>query len=553
MSLSRKYRPQTFADITDQEPIKETLRKEVETGKIAHAYLFSGPRGVGKTTTARILAKALNCKNQKGGEPCNTCELCVEANEGKLLDFIEMDAASNTGVDNIREAIVEHVRFQPVRGAFKVYILDEAHMLSNTAWNALLKTLEEPPSYAVFILATTERHKVPATIISRCQQFDFKRIPDGPLAERVKELAKDEGVAIEDEVVTSIVRHSDGCVRDAETLLGQLVSLGEKKITTDVASLVIPMSRLPIAANLLHVCADRQLGPALQAVGTLEDEGIPLLPIFDDLLVAVRLLLLAGSDKNAATRLATGDEGEKALATVVGRYGDAELSEIALMLMERRRDAKQGIDARFALELAVTAIVLGVLPHGPNATMSSAHVVTAPLTEKKPEVRTREEPPKIAERVAPVPQEQKSTVPPVSIVPPPAAIAPSVSIAPREPSADDISISLVQRKWPGFVKTMSDSSPSLAFILKTCRPIETRGNTVTIRFQYPFHRDKILADIKNRRVAENAFAEALGVPVIHLEGVVGEDADNAEKRSVDMVSNILKAFGGQVVEGGGEA
>src|SRR5690349_18398249 len=174
MSLSRRYRPQTFADITDQQPIKETLRKEVETGKIAHAYLFSGPRGVGKTTTARIFAKALNCLKNKSGEPCNECAMCTDANEGRLIDLIEMDAASHTGVDNIREAIVEHVRFQPARAAHKVYILDEAHMLSTAAWNALLKTLEEPPSYAVFLLATTEKHKVPATIVSRCQQFDFK-------------------------------------------------------------------------------------------------------------------------------------------------------------------------------------------------------------------------------------------------------------------------------------------------------------------------------------------------------------------------------------------
>ncbi|MEO5927415.1 MAG: DNA polymerase III subunit gamma/tau [Patescibacteria group bacterium] len=544
MSLSRKYRPQIFADITDQEAIKETLRKEVETGKIAHAYLFSGPRGVGKTTTARILAKALNCTKRKGGEPCNACDLCIEANEGKLLDFIEMDAASNTGVDNIREAIVEHVRFQPVRGAFKVYILDEAHMLSNAAWNALLKTLEEPPSYAVFILATTERHKVPATIVSRCQQFDFKRIPDGPLSARVKELAKDEGVSIDDAVVTSIVRHSDGCVRDAETLLGQLVSLGEKKITTDVASLVIPISRLPIAANLLAVCARRELGPALQAVGSLEEDGVPLVPIFDDLLVAVRLLLVAGSDKNLVSKLAMGDEGEKAIAPLIKIYSDAELSEIALMLMERRRDAKQGIDARFALELAVTAIVLGILPHGPNGGGGVA-VASAPQVQV-PEKKTAPVPePKIVEHEVPI-------VPKVEVASVVAPI-PVLTMAARIESEGDIPLALVQRKWPGFITTMSELSPSLAFVLKTARPLETKGNVVTLRFQYAFHRDKILTDIKNHRMVEDAFAKTLGVPTVRLEGIIGEDADNAEKRSVDMVSNILKAFGGQVVEGGGEA
>lgn len=544
MSLSRKYRPQRFADITGQEPIKETLRKEVETGKVAHAYLFSGPRGVGKTTTARVFAKALNCLKKTGGEPCNACELCVEADEGRMIDFIEMDAASNTGVDNIREAIVEHVRFQPVRGAFKVYILDEAHMLSNAAWNAMLKTLEEPPAYAVFILATTERHKVPATILSRCQQFDFKRIGDGQLGERVNELAKNEGVSIDAAVVTSIVRHSDGCVRDAETLLGQLVSLGEKKITADVASLVIPISRLPIAANLLSVCSKRELGPALQAVAKLEEEGIPLLPIFDDLLAAVRLLLVAGSDPAMAARLAQGDEGEKSLAPLIGVYGDAELSEIALLLMERRRDAKQGIDARFALELAVTAITLGILPHGPSggpppsATVPIVQTATPkPVEAPKKPVENREVAEKVVEP-APVPQPIKEETP-----------KPAASAG----SEEGIPLALVQRKWPGFVTTMSETSPSLAFVLKTCRPIETNGETVTLRFQYAFHRDKILTDIKNRRIVETTFATTLNVPLVRIEGVVGEDADKAEQRSVDMVSNILKAFGGQVVEGGGEA
>ncbi|MFA5935256.1 MAG: DNA polymerase III subunit gamma/tau [Patescibacteria group bacterium] len=532
MSLSRRYRPQTFADVTDQDNIKETLRKEVATGKIAHAYLFSGPRGVGKTTTARIFAKALNCEKKKNGEPCNACGPCTEANEGRLLDLIEMDAASNTGVDNIREAIVEHVRFHPSRAAYKVYILDEAHMLSNAAWNALLKTLEEPPSYAVFILATTERHKVPATIVSRCQQFDFKRIPDEPLAERVRVLAKNEGVTVDGNVVTSIVRHSDGCVRDAETLLGQIVALGEKNITVEIASLVIPISRLPVAANLLDVCSRRELGPALAEVARLEEEGLPMLPLFDDLLEAVRQLLIAGSDKKMAERLATGDEGEKRLVTLIDRYAAAELGDIALMLMERRRDAKQGADPRFAMELAVTAITLGILPHGPRSGGGGTAVVKSePIIPKV--VSTQPAPP-IAETVIEKPVEQ--------------SIAPSI---PAEPGI--VTLAQAQRAWPVMVKTLSETGPSLAFVLKTSRPIETSGSVITIRFQYPFHRDKILNDIKNRRLVENAYNKALKMEGIHLEGLVGEDAQVTEKRSADMVSNILKAFGGQVVEETGDA
>jgi DNA polymerase III subunit gamma/tau len=187
-TLSRTYRPHFFADVTGQGPITETLRLEIATNKIGHSYLFSGSRGIGKTTVARIFAQALNCLARKEGEPCGICEACLEFQTGRSLDIIEMDAASNTGVDNIREAIVEHVRFAPSSRKYKVYILDEAHMLSTSAWNALLKTIEEPPEYAVFLFLTTELHKVPATIQSRSQRFDFHRITNQDLTKRLQEI-----------------------------------------------------------------------------------------------------------------------------------------------------------------------------------------------------------------------------------------------------------------------------------------------------------------------------------------------------------------------------
>lgn len=517
MSLSRKYRPRTFADITDQQTIKDTLRKEVASGTLGHAYLFSGPRGVGKTTTARIFAKALNCLKPKDGEPCNACELCTDANDGRMLDFIEMDAASNTGVDNVREAIVEHVRFAPSRGKFKIYILDEAHMLSTSAWNAMLKTLEEPPPYAIFILATTELHKVPATIVSRCQRFDFRRIAGDALAERIERLAKDEGVKIAKPVVISIVRHADGSVRDAETLLGQLLALGEKNITEDVAALVIPISRLPLAAKILDACATRDLAPALAAVAGLEDEGIPIVPMFDDLIQASRQLLLASADPKKTTELKAGDEGEKRLAETIGKFSAEELGDISLLFMERRRDAKQGTDARFALELAVTAIALGMLPHAPA---SSVRRDAAPRDDEPPSA------PPAAPR-APAPEKKKTADGPLTLA-------------------------VVQRKWAPFIKALGEKNASLTFILTTSRPVDVSGSTVTIRFQYAFHRDKIVGDLKNRRIVEDQMRDLLGVPELHFEAIVGEDAVVAEKRSEDMVTNILKAFGGQVVEEAGE-
>ena len=243
-TLYRKYRPQRFAELLGQDHVGQTLRNEVARKQLGHAYLFSGPRGIGKTSTARILAKAVNCLAPKGGEPDNTCEACVSINENRALDVLEIDAASYTGVDNIRE-IIEHSRFTPSTLTYKVFIVDEVHMLSAAAFNALLKTLEEPPSHVLFILATTEIHKVPDTILSRCQRFDFRRLSESDLAKRLRWIAEQEDRAVDDEVIDAVVRVADGSSRDAESILGQLFALGGKKITRAEADLVLPVPTRP--------------------------------------------------------------------------------------------------------------------------------------------------------------------------------------------------------------------------------------------------------------------------------------------------------------------
>jgi len=536
-SLSRQYRPQTFADITDQEHVKETLRREIETGKLGHAYLFAGPRGVGKTTMARVFAKALNCLKPAQGEPCNNCDSCNEINAGSALDVIEMDAASNTGVDNVREAIVEHVRFVPQR-THKVYILDEAHMLSTSAWNALLKTIEEPPAYVVFVLITTELHKVPATILSRCQRFDFKRIPNGALVERLTMLAQKEGATVDPDVIRTIVAKADGGLRDAESLLGQILSLGEKKITVDIASLVLPISRMPIAAETLALWSTRDLGAAVAAVAKLEDDGIPLVPLFDDLIVGVRQLLIASGSAEKKTRLAQGDEAEQKLAGLVNSYRPAELSDMALMLMERRRDAKQGADARFCLELSATAVALHLLPHAealhPRAGgESSQSFVRAP--ESSSVAKKAEQPPvQHVDAPAQPKADQKDEKP---------------ETATRVPAS--FTVGQVQSKWHAFLKLVDAQSPSLTFILKLTRPLTVEGSKIVLAFHYPFHKEKIAGDIKSKRLVEDCLCEALGVQGIQIEGIVSsEEPEAKENRSRDMVSNILKAFEGQLVEGG---
>ncbi|MBM3205058.1 DNA polymerase III subunit gamma/tau [Candidatus Uhrbacteria bacterium] len=483
-TLSQKHRPKSFKDITGQTSITETLRKEVATEVLGHAYLFSGPRGVGKTTAARVFAKALNCEKPKAGEPCNECTLCMAANEGRCLDIIELDAATHTGVDTVRESIIEHVRFSPLMGKRKIYILDEVHMFSTSSWNALLKTLEEPPAYAFFILATTEWHKVPATIISRCQRFEFKRIEAERLAERLTWIAGEENWNVEPDVIDLIVSRADGCLRDAETLLGQLGSLGDpstssgpQKIDLKIAHLLIPESHLPLAEGLVKLWAARDHQGALQEIQRLFDDGIQILPLFDDLIQVIRGLLTNSSDQ----------------------FTPHELSEIALLLLERRKDVKAGVDGLFALQLASTTIVFKIL--GGDKNQDPRH------------------------------QEPEPT-----------------SLPTHQPTSLDLSV--IRSKWPALIRAVDEKNHSLPFILKIARPEAVEGDKIVIRFQYPFHRDKIVTDVKHRRIVEECLAQVYGTPC-SIEGIVGDPSTSSgqsQERSQDMVSNILNAFGGSIVE-----
>lgn len=528
-SLSQIHRPRRFADVTGQQHVTETLRREVAKGLLAHAYVFSGPRGVGKTTCARIFAQALNCRAPQGGEPCGACSACQAMGEGRLLDVIELDAATHTGVETVREAIIEHVRFAPTFGKAKVYILDEAHMLSASSWNALLKTLEEPPAYAYFILATTEWHKVPATILSRCQRFEFKRVADEVLAARVRELAKREGWAVSDEVARLIVSRADGCVRDAETLLGQLGALGEANIDIEVASLVIPPTHVPLAAGLVAYWVARNHGAALSEARRLVDEGVAVLPLFDDLLLIIRRLLQASALPELAGGWSQGTVEERAMAPLVGRFSPMELHDVALMLMERRKDVKGGVDPLFALELASTMVACGMLNKNQGSPLKAVENQNS-VTNGNTDVGAVRQPADAA--LAPPAMHQ------------PSMVASDLSVAPT------FDLAAVRLKWNAIIRAVDDKNHSLPFILKISRPEEVQGETLVIRFQYPFHKDKIVMDVKNRHVVEACAATVLGVARITLEGIVGEDAARTKERHHDMVTNILQAFGGQVVEPG---
>ena len=239
--LYRKYRPKVFSDVYGQDHVTSTLKNEIKNGRISHAYLFTGSRGTGKTTCAKILAKAVNCEHNIDGEPCNECEVCKGLDNGSIYDVVEIDAASNNGVDNIRE-LRDDTNYAPTRGKYRVYIIDEVHMLSTGAFNALLKTLEEPPAHVIFILATTEVHKLPATILSRCQRFDFKRIQPETMAKRLNQVAEAEGITLESDAALLIARIADGALRDGLSILDQCAGRGktvDTRLVSEVAGLAV--------------------------------------------------------------------------------------------------------------------------------------------------------------------------------------------------------------------------------------------------------------------------------------------------------------------------
>ena len=312
-ALYRKFRPDNFHDVKGQDHIVTTLTNQIKANRIGHAYLFCGTRGTGKTTVAKILAKAVNCQNPKDGSPCNECEMCRAIQAGTAMNVIEIDAASNNGVDNIRE-IREEVAYRPTEGNYKVYIIDEVHMLSTGAFNALLKTLEEPPSYVIFILATTEAHKIPITILSRCQRYDFHRISIDTIAARLSELLAAEGVEAEEKAVRYVAKAGDGSMRDALSLLDQCIAfyLGQK-LTYDKVLDVLGAVDTEVFSRLLREVLK---GNVTGAIHTLEDlivGGKELTQFVGDFTWYMRNLLLVKTSENPEEAIDVSSENLKLL------------------------------------------------------------------------------------------------------------------------------------------------------------------------------------------------------------------------------------------------
>jgi len=346
--IARKFRPQVFEDVVGQKPIIQTLQNAIQMDRIGHAYLFCGPRGVGKTTTARILAKGLNCVQGPTITPCNACPSCQEIASGKSIDVFEIDAASNTGVDNIRE-LRESAKYAPARSRYKIFIIDEVHMLSTSAFNALLKILEEPPSHVVFIMATTERHKVPATILSRCQQFIFRTISPAEIQGHLRQIAASEGIKIEDRALSYIVKASEGSMRDAQSLLDQIIAFsGQEVVDEDVRDVLgfIPSEILDQTISALAAADSKAL---IQTIGIVIDQGLNIQQYVREFIGRVRdlLVLKLGLDE----KILVSPAEKRALSEVAPAFSEQDLIRIFDMLLRLESELRGTSQPRFHLEV----------------------------------------------------------------------------------------------------------------------------------------------------------------------------------------------------------
>ncbi len=349
--LYRKYRPGVFSDVVGQEHITSTLSKEIESGKTSHAYLFTGSRGTGKTTCAKILSKAVNCLHPVNGNPCNECEICKGLDSGAILDVVEIDAASNNGVDNIRD-IRDEISFTPASCKYRVYIIDEVHMLSIGAFNALLKTLEEPPAHVKFILATTEVHKLPVTIVSRCQRFDFKRVTPEAMKQRMEYIAECEDFTADEEALSLIARIADGGMRDALSLLDQCTGHG-KHITAEIVCEVAGMTGKDHLFSLAASAAENNAGKAIETLDELHANSCDMERLCSDLINHFRNLMIVKTVKSSGDILVCTADELRQYNEQSGKFTLENILYCISLLQSSMANIKRGVNRRIEMEMTM--------------------------------------------------------------------------------------------------------------------------------------------------------------------------------------------------------
>lgn len=512
-ALYRKWRPARFGDVVGQEHVTRTLQQAMAMGRVGHAYLFCGPRGTGKTTSARLLAKAVNCLHEDPAQrPCNQCSVCLAVNDGRFLDLIEIDAASNTGVDDIRD-LRDKINFSPSQGRMKVYVIDEVHMLSSAAFNALLKTLEEPPAHAMFVLATTEEHKVPVTIKSRCQQFNFRLLTMSEISGRLQWLVDKEGLKVEPLALDMIARQGAGSLRDAESLLDQLVVSPDDIITLERAQMVLGTASNTAVITLTDAWLNGDGAEGLRIIHQALSSGVDARQFCRQMVDYLRQLLLlqaAGADVAldmpverkeemlAQTRLAPRAD----LVKAVKQFNEAAMTpasswqpqlplELAFveLLPERPfvpRPVAQPIPAEpRMIKEVVEEVETAVSP--PKKALPTTST-SLPTSSPSPPPQTLPAPPSLPPEPAPPPDEWEAAAPPPDDEPDP--LPPQPKAAPPPKPKSTLTLEQVTQQWRLMVQRVGQTNRNLPALLNMSKPLAVENETVVLGFDYPIFKSK---------------------------------------------------------------
>ena len=535
--LARKWRPQTFSDLVGQEHVSQTLKNAIDGGRVAHAFLFTGARGVGKTSSARILAKALNCESGLSVEPCNTCSTCLEITEGNSVDVFEIDGASNTGVDDIRE-LRDNIKYLPSRSRYKIFIIDEVHMLTTNAFNALLKTLEEPPAHVKFIFATTEPHKVPITILSRCQRFDFKRIALPRIVARLRYIVDQEGVTVSDEALTIVARKGDGSMRDSLSTLDQVLAFcGESVADADVTGLLGVVDRR-LVLDAARAVFEGDLRGVLELVAQVDSFGYSMRQFCQELIDLFRSVAIVQAVGDAAGLLDLSEAELAELAVLAKKQNPGELQRYLTLLLKAEGEMAHASFPRLILEMALMkmatlrpAIPVQDLLQRIAALEGSAAPRPAQAPTPRPAAAVAGPAPRPA---APTPPAARETAAAPAATAPVAhsALTPAAAAEPAGPPVDEADL------WGSLVRFIKGKKPMLGSLLEQVYPVRVTREQMEIgclagSYELRLIQDPDkLADLK--ALAKDHFGCQPSLKVVALDAVPsGAPPSLSEKKSLE--------------------
>ena len=536
--LARRWRPRLFKDVVGQEHVTRTLQNAIVGNRIAHAYLFSGPRGVGKTTVARILAKAVNCQAGPQPEPCEECRTCKEmsSDTGVFMDVIEIDAASNRGIDDIRE-LRESVKFAPVSGRYKVYIIDEAHMLTIEAFNALLKTLEEPPEHVIFILATTESHKLPPTILSRCQRFEFRMLTRQEIIDRLRKLAEADNISVEDEALSLIADSADGALRDAESILDQLLSFGGGELKIEEVSRLLGLGAYQLLDRVVEKILQNDSAGSLEALSVLADHGADLNQCLKKLVSYFRDLMFYKINPDLVD---VSETKIQQLAKQAGSVSIDRLMKSANLLMQTENDIKQLGNERLNLEMALVRL----------SRLKEDDIPLDQVLGKLEDIQSKF----ASGAVGPALVGGQQTYS--------AAAASIEEPAEQEEPVEYDESDPLRSTWFKLLKAIKEKhTPALHAFLKEASPVSISDDALVVEFdaKYKWHQEQV-QETENKVIIQGELLELMGKPLA-LKINSPDNSENSEGNvpvsRIDMQSDakqdegvklVLDVFNGRIVD-----